>query len=159
MRTFEGCPGSRMMAFKKDENEVSEVAPGKVKSQLRQWPIQLHLISPIAPYYQGADVLLSADCVGYALGSFHPDYLKGKSLAIACPKLDEGQDTYLKKIKSWFEDAKINTLTVLIMQVPCCMGLLNLAKQAAEEAKRKVPIKYVVVGLQRNILQEGWTSA
>jgi hypothetical protein len=147
------------MAFEKVVDEFPAEATGKVKSQLRQWPIQLHLISPTAPYYQGADVLLTADCVGYALGSFHPDFLKGKSLAIACPKLDEGQDTYLKKIKSWFEDAKINTLTVLIMQVPCCMGLLNLAKQAAEEAKRKVPIKYVVVGLQGNILQEGWTSA
>lgn len=159
MRTFEGCPGSRMMAFKKDVDEVAGEPTGKVKSQLRQWPIQMHLISPTAPYYQGADVLLTADCVGYALGSFHPDHLKGKSLAIACPKLDEGQDTYLKKIKSWFEDAKINTLTVLIMQVPCCMGLLNLAKQAAQEAKRIVPIKYVVVGLQGDILQEGWTSA
>lgn len=159
MRTFEGCPGSRMMAFKKDVDEVAGEATGKVKSQLRQWPIQLHLISPTAPYYQGADVLLTADCVGYALGNFHPDHLKGKSLAIACPKLDEGQDTYLEKIKSWFEDAKINTLTVLIMQVPCCMGLLNLAKQAAQEAKRNVPIKYVVVGLQGDILQEGWTSA
>ncbi len=159
MRTFEGCPGSRMMAFKKNVDEVAGEPTGKVKSQLRQWPIQMHLISPTAPYYQGADVLLTADCVGYALGSFHPDHLKGKSLAIACPKLDEGQDIYLKKIKSWFEDAKINTLTVLIMQVPCCMGLLNLAKQAAQEAKRNVPIKYVVVGLQGDILQEGWTSA
>jgi hypothetical protein len=157
MRTFEGCPGSRMMTFRKDVEEVTGEATGK--SELRQWPIQMHLISPTAPYYQGADVLLTADCVGYALGSFHPDFLKGKSLAIACPKLDEGQDTYLEKIKSWFEDAKINTLTVLIMQVPCCLGLLNLAKRAAQEAKRNVPIKYVVVGLQGDILQEGWTSA
>jgi hypothetical protein len=123
---------------------------------LRQWPIQLHLISPQAPYYQGADVLLVADCVAYALGNFHTDYLKGKSLAIACPKLDEGQDIYVEKIKSWLEDAKINTLTVLIMQVPCCMGLLDLAKQAAESSQRKVPIKCVVVSLQGEILSENW---
>jgi len=127
-----------------------------VKSQLRQWPIQLHLISPQAPYYQGADVLLAADCVAYALGNFHADYLKGKSIAIACPKLDEGQDTYVEKIRSWIEDAKINTLTVLIMQVPCCTGLLNLARQAAQASKRKVPIKCVVVSLQGEILSENW---
>jgi len=94
--------------------------------------------------------------VAYALGNFHNDYLKGKSIAIACPKLDEGQDVYVEKIKSWLEDAKINTLTVLIMQVPCCMGLLNLAKQAAEASQRKVPIKSVVVSLQGEILSEDW---
>jgi hypothetical protein len=127
-----------------------------VQSQLRQWPIQLHLVAPTAPYYQGADVLLTADCVAYALGNYHTDYLKGKSLAIACPKLDEGQNVYVEKIKSWFDDAKINTLTVLIMQVPCCMGLVQLTKQALENSKRKVPLKAVVVGLKGEILSEDW---
>ncbi|MBM4341251.1 MAG: 4Fe-4S ferredoxin [Deltaproteobacteria bacterium] len=155
MSEFGGCPGSRAMDFRK--SEVKDEAPTtKVQSQLRQWPIQLHLISPVAPYYQGADVLLTADCVAYALGGFHNDYLKGKSIAIACPKLDEGQEVYVEKIKSWFEDAKINTLTVLIMQVPCCRGLLQLAKQALENSKRKVPVKAVVVGLQGEILSEDW---
>ena len=152
---LEGCPGSRMVDFrKKDTNEESPTA--KIKSQLQQWPIQLHLVPPTAPYYQGADVLLTADCVAYAMGGFHPDYLKGKSIAIACPKLDQGQDIYVQKIKSWFEDAKINTLTIMIMQVPCCMGLLHLAKQALESSKRKVPLKAVVVGLQGQILSEDW---
>ena len=155
MREFQGCPGSRTVDFR--EKEVQAEAPAaKVQSQLRQWPIQLHLVSPAAPYYQGADVLLTADCVAYALGNYHNDYLKGKSLAIACPKLDEGQNIYVEKIKSWFEDAKINTLTVLIMQVPCCMGLVQLAKQALESSKRKVPLKAVVVGLQGQILSEDW---
>ncbi|MDI7261962.1 MAG: 4Fe-4S ferredoxin, partial [Thermodesulfobacteriota bacterium] len=102
------------------------------------------------------DVLLTADCVAYALGNYHNDYLKGKSLAIACPKLDEGQDVYVEKIKSWFENAKINTLTVLIMQVPCCMGLVQLVKQSLENSKRKVPLKAVVVSLQGEILSEDW---
>lgn len=153
-----GCPGSKMFDFR-DKEEKAEAAPaGKIQSQLRQWPIQLHLIAPTAPYYQGRDVLLSADCVAYALGGFHHDFLKGKSIAIACPKLDEGQDVYVEKIKSWFEDAKINTLTVLIMQVPCCMGLLELAKEALKQSKRKVPIKYIVVSIQGDILQEEWVS-
>jgi hypothetical protein len=103
-------------------------------------------------------VLLTADCVAYALGDFHRQYLKGKSIAIACPKLDEGQDIYQEKIKAWFDEAKINTLTLLIMQVPCCMGLLGLAQQAMQASERKVPVKYLVVGLQGEILREEWVS-
>lgn len=155
MRVFEGCPSSRTIDLR-EEKVNEEATTTKVKSELRQWPIQLHLISPVASYYQGADVILTADCVGYALGSFHPDYLKGKSIAIACPKLDEGQDEYVEKIKSWFEDAKINTLTVLIMQVPCCMGLLHLAREALTNSKRKVPLKSVVVGIKGEVLSEEW---
>ncbi len=155
MRIFEGCPGSRMMDLR-EETMKAESSVAKVKSELRQWPIQLHLIPPTAPYYQGADVLLTADCAGYALGSFHSDYLKGKSMAIACPKLDENQDIYVEKIKGWLEEAKINTLTVLIMQVPCCKGLLNLAREALGNSKRKVPLKAIVVGIQGEILSEEW---
>jgi hypothetical protein len=154
MTHFEGCPGSRTMDLRVEGSP--EETTGKVSSQLKQWPIQLHLISPMAPYYQGADVLLTADCVAFAMGGFHPEYLKGKAIAIACPKLDEGQEEYVEKIKSWLDDAKINTLTVMIMQVPCCMGLLNLAKQAAQSAQRKVPIKAVIVGIQGNIISEEW---
>ncbi len=101
-------------------------------------------------------MLLTADCVAYALGGFHPEYLKGKAIAIACPKLDEGQDVYVEKIKSWLEDAKINTLTVLIMEVPCCRGLLSLAMQAVQASSRKVPVKAIVVGVQGDILTEEW---
>ena len=156
MDRFQGCPGSQMLDFKdKDERGLGEEVE-KIGSQLRQWPIQMHLISPTAPYYEGADVLLTADCVAYALGDFHRQFLKGKSMAIACPKLDEGQDIYEEKIKAWFEDAKINTLTVLIMQVPCCMGLLNLVQQASQASQRKVPIKYLVVSVEGEILREEW---
>jgi hypothetical protein len=154
MNQFGGCPGSRMMNFKRPPEVQPPAVEGAVPSQLRQWPIQLHLISPMAPYYQDADVLLTADCVAYALGNFHNSYLSGHSLAIACPKLDEGQDVYRDKIKAWFDTAKIKSLTVLIMEVPCCMGLLQLAKQAAAEAQRQVPVKFVVVGVQGDVLRE-----
>lgn len=146
-----------MVEFKKEDLPAGEGA--KVPSQLRQWPVQLHLVSPAAPYFQGADVLLTADCVPFAMGSFHNDFLKGKALAIACPKLDEGQDTYVEKIKAWFDEAGINTLTVLIMQVPCCRGLLGLAVEALRKSQRKVPIRYVVASLQGEILQEDWVEA
>jgi hypothetical protein len=132
---------------------------GKIPSQLRQWPVQLHLVSPSAPYFKGADVLLAADCTAFAMGGFHSEQLKGKALAIACPKLDEGQDSYAEKLTALFDEAKINTLTVLIMQVPCCGGLLQLAKQAASAAKRKAPIKAIVVSLQGEILSEEWVTA
>ena len=155
MTEFHNCPGSQMKDFRKvDENDDSPAA--KIQSQLRQWPIQMHLISPTAPYFENADVLLVADCVAYAIGGFHQDYLKGKSIAIACPKLDAEQQAYGEKIKSWLEDAKINTLSVLIMQVPCCMGLLSLAQQAVQESSRKVPIKSIIVSIGGEILSEEW---
>jgi hypothetical protein len=145
------------MTFAKEDD--AQVPAGKVPSQLRQWPIQLHLVSPSAPYFQGADVVLAADCVPFAMGDFHNTYLKGKGLAIACPKLDGGQEVYLEKIRGLFEDAKINTLTVVIMQVPCCRGLASLALQALKESSRKVPVKYVIVSLQGEVLQEEWATA
>ena len=151
-----GCSGSHTMTFAECDDGEEQVLEGKVKSQLRQWPVQMHLISPTAPYYQGADVILAADCTAFSYGGFHSDFLKGKSIAIACPKLDQGQEIYIGKIKSLIDDAKINTLTVAIMQVPCCRGLLALAQEAAKRATRKVPIKYVVIGLQGEILQEEW---
>ena len=147
-----------MTIDRRAEDKQTKESSAKVTSQLRQWPIQLHLIGPEAPYYQGADVLLVADCVAYALGGFHPEYLKGKSIAIACPKLDEGQDIYAEKIKSWLEDAKINTLTVMIMEVPCCMGLSAIAESAMTASKRKVPLKRITVGLDGNIRKEEWIT-
>ncbi len=151
---FGGCPGSRSMTFESSAQEGD--ADGHRPSQLKHWPVQMHLASPRAPQYQGADVLLAADCVAHALGDFHKDWLKGKALMIACPKLDSNQEVYHEKIKALIDDAKINTLTVMIMEVPCCSGLLALAKRAAAEAERKTPIKCVVVGIQGNILKEEW---
>ncbi|HLD82577.1 MAG TPA: 4Fe-4S ferredoxin, partial [Candidatus Omnitrophota bacterium] len=150
-------PGSRTQDFRDKDAKGDEA--GKRASELRQWPIQLHLVSPMAPYYQKADVLLAADCVAYTVGDFHKDYLKGKAVAIACPKLDEGQDEYVEKIKSFIDDAQINTLTVMIMQVPCCGGLVAMAQQALQQAKRKIPVKSIVVSLQGDILSEEWVSA
>lgn len=150
-----GCPGSKTIAFAQEDAAV-DTLKGSRPSQLTHWPIQMHLLSPNAPHYQGADLLLAADCVAFSMGDFHKDFLKGKTLAIACPKLDEGQEIYLEKLKALIDTAKINTLTVVIMQVPCCGGLLKLAQRAAEEADRKIPVKSIVVGLQGEILKEDW---
>jgi len=151
-----GCPGSRAISFepKNTSNENNQIISGQ--SELRQWPVQMHLINPVAPYFRNANVILAADCVAFAMGNFHQNYLKGKSLAIACPKLDEGLDIYKEKIRRMIDEAQINTLTVMIMQVPCCGGLLHLAREAASNAERKVPVKAIVVSLQGDILQENW---
>jgi ferredoxin len=151
-----GCPGSRAQSFGVKPAEERTGAGDAAPSQLTHWPVQLHLISPLAPHFKGCDLLLAADCTAYALGGFHGQFLKGKALAIACPKLDSDQDVYMEKIRVLIDEAKINTLTVLIMQVPCCGGLLHLAKQAAAKAQRKVPVKSVVVGIQGAILKEEW---
>ncbi|MBI5699887.1 4Fe-4S binding protein [Candidatus Saganbacteria bacterium] len=144
------CP---LGAISFEEREAEEFSG---KSELRQWPVQLHLVPPTAPYFEGADVVLAADCTAFALGDFHKDHLKGKSLAIACPKLDEGQDIYVEKIAALIDKAKINTLTVMIMEVPCCGGLLSIAQEGKNKAARKIPIKLIVVGLQGGIVKEEW---
>jgi NAD-dependent dihydropyrimidine dehydrogenase PreA subunit len=146
------CPGSRVLQFQSvDEPEEDEAAR---PSRLTHWPIQLHLISPMAPHYQGSDLLLAADCVAYSLADFHKDHLKGRTLAIACPKLDSNQEVYKEKLTALIDHAGIRSIQVMIMQVPCCSGLLRQVVDAAARAKRKIPIRCVVVGIQGQILKE-----
>lgn len=152
-----GCPGSREMSFKNLEPETNQHAEVREQaSELTHWPIQLHLINPNAGFLKGADLLLAADCTAFTLGSFHPNLLKGKALAIACPKLDSGKDVYIEKLKIMMDESKINTITMAIMEVPCCGGLLQLVNIAKSESKRKVPVRQIVVGIQGNILSDDW---
>lgn len=125
-------------------------------SELRQFPVQLHLLNPQAPYFEGANVLLAADCTAFAVGNFHSKFLKGKKLAIACPKLDSNIDHYLEKLESMIDDAQIDMLTVMIMEVPCCSGLVGIAKTARDKAKRHIPIKVIVVTVQGEVKDEKW---
>ena len=149
-----GCPGSRTMIIEKPSVQNNGNLPADQPSELRQWPVQMHLINPNAPYFRGADLLLSADCVAFSLGGFHSDHLKGKSLAIACPKLDQGTDSYVEKLTSLIEIAKVNTITVMMMEVPCCGGLLQMVRTAQANASRKVPVKKIIVGINGEILKE-----
>jgi hypothetical protein len=116
----------------------------------------MHLINPNAPYFTNADILVAADCVAYSVGNFHGRYLKGKSLAIACPKLDSGTDVYVEKLKALIEVAAVNTITVMIMEVPCCGGLLQMVKEATSRSSRKVPVKLMIAGITGDILREEW---
>jgi hypothetical protein len=126
------------------EETTTDTAIGTTPSELRQWPVQLHLVPPTAPYFQDADILVSADCVAFAVGAFHRDLLKGKALAIACPKLDE-TDSYVGKLAEIFKRAK--SVTVAIMEVPCCRGLDVMVKQAATQAGNGIVVETVVIGI------------
>jgi ferredoxin len=148
-----GCPGSRPRELREASIPQGR-EPAIAASELAHWPVQLHLIPPGGPAFRQADVLLSADCVAYAFGDFHRRFLAGRSLAIACPKLDAGQDVYLDKLTALIDFADIRSLTVLTMEVPCCRGLLQLALQAAGAAKRKIPVKWVEIGVRGEILRQ-----
>jgi len=151
-----GCPGSQSMSFAPESIAIEQEDQVSGKSELRQWPVQMHLINPRASHFQNSDLVLAADCVAFSLGNFHQKWLKGKTVAIACPKLDDGQEVYLQKLQNLIDEAQINTMTVMIMQVPCCGGLVQMAQRAVQSASRKIPIKAVVVGIQGEILKEQW---
>jgi hypothetical protein len=156
---FAGCPGSQAREFNIDMDEVEAAGNAQkveLKSELRQWPVQLHLINPQAHYFRNADVILTADCVAYAMGDFHRKYLKGNSIAIACPKLDSNLDSYVAKLTSMISDSKINTMTILRMQVPCCGGLVQMAEIATRQANRTIPLKEIVVGVEGDVVSEQW---
>lgn len=162
-----GCPGSKTIDFNIDLNKVNEAAsvvkPGpesdthtETPSELRQWPVQLHLLNPQAGYFKNADVVLAADCVAFSMGNFHSHYLKGKTLAIACPKLDSNKESYVEKLTSMISQSNINTLSVVMMEVPCCSGLLQMAMLARQQSGRNIPVKKSIIGVQGNVLSEEW---
>lgn len=148
-----GCPGSRTMSFA-PVNESAEAV--KSASQLSQWPVQLHLINPAASHFTKADLLIAADCTAFANANFHNEFLKGKKLVIACPKLDSNKEIYIEKIKRLIDESAVNTITVMIMEVPCCSGLLQMVQIAAQSATRKVPVKCITIGIRGDVLEEEW---
>jgi NAD-dependent dihydropyrimidine dehydrogenase PreA subunit len=153
-----GCPGSAVRVFPLiDKTPVAAPPPFAASasgSKLRQWPVQLHLTPPTAPFFQDRDVLLAADCVPVAVADFHQAFLDGRGLAIACPKLDQHLDVYVAKLAAMIDQANIRSLTVAIMEVPCCGGLLRLAEQAQASATRKIPIRLVKIGIRGDIIAD-----
>ncbi len=148
------CPGLAHVEILRQDETVKHTGI----SRLEHWPVQLHLISPLAPHFHGADVLVAADCTAYSAGDFHETFLKGKTLVIACPKLDSGKEIYLEKLQALIDHTEINTITVVTMEVPCCSGLLMLVKQARINAKRHVPVKHVQLSIKGTILHTEWIA-
>lgn len=140
-----GCPGSLARTIERetiDETTNTVSTP----SQLRQWPVQLHLVPPTAPWFHNADILISADCVAFALGSFHQDILKGKALAIACPKLDD-TGAYVEKLATIFRTNEVKSITVAIMEVPCCRGLDIMVRQALAQSDKDIRLETLIIGI------------
>lgn len=151
-RGMGGCPGSMAREIVHNDAPPSNgSATVSGRSELSQWPIQLHLVSPYAPYFNESDLLIAADCTAFSFGSFHQDFLKGKKLVIACPKLDETSN-YVNKLTELLKNNTIYSVTVAIMQVPCCAGLAHMVDQAVENSGLNINVKKVIVGVDGSIL-------
>ena len=150
-----GCAGSAPQSFNVAGIKMADPTT-EVPSELTQWPVQMHLINPAASYFHGADLLVAADCAGFAYGNFHKDFIRGRKAVIACPKLDQGKEIYIEKLIRLIDESKVNTITVVIMEVPCCGGLSQMVQMATQRASRKVPVKEVVIGIKGDVLAEEW---
>lgn len=149
-----GCPSATVTQFaRQDATEVVPGAAAPQPSMLTQWPIQLTLVPPIAPFLRGTDLALAADCVPFAYTGFHQDFLRNHSLLIACPKLDDYQ-AHLKKLTAILSLAQPKSLTVVHMEVPCCFGLVHMAQQAILASGKDIPFKEVTIGVRGKILTE-----
>jgi NAD-dependent dihydropyrimidine dehydrogenase PreA subunit len=146
-----GCPGSRVMSFAAEPVQNAAPAPGAGQaSELRQWPVQLHLVPASAPYFQNADLLVAADCAPFAYGDFHRDFMAGKALVVGCPKLDD-LDAYQRKLTEIFRNSTIKSVTVVRMEVPCCGGIVAVTRKALADSGKDIPFSEVTLGIQGNI--------
>jgi Fe-S-cluster-containing hydrogenase component 2 len=160
------CPGMRVQDLRPiaPEPPASMAGGGSsatlpaARSALGNWPVQLHLVPATAPYLRDADLLLVADCVPFALADFHERFLRGRPVVIACPKLDNTRP-YVEKLAAMFTTAAIRSLTVVHMEVPCCMGLMRIACAAKQAAGVDVPIDEVVISTRGQVLDAAKPSA
>ena len=143
-----GCPGSRAHRIERQEMETGFVPV--VRSQLRQWPVQIKLVPVKAPYFDGANLLVAADCTAYAYGNFHQEFIRGKVTLIGCPKLDEGD--YTEKLTEIIRNNDIKSLTVVRMEVPCCGGIERAAVTALKNSEKFIPWQVVTISTDGRII-------
>lgn len=144
-----GCPGSHERTMTPAEARL-QAKPDEAPSALSGWPIQLHLVQPNSSMFQGKDILVAASCSAFACGGFHQTLLAGKSLVIACPKLDR-QDGYIEKLTTMFAQGQPKSVTVARLEVPCCMGLTHMVQAAKQQAKSDVQLEEVIIGIDGSI--------
>ena len=145
-----GCPGSRMMQLNREENQKENDMPQKIKSQLNQWPCQIKLVPVNAPYFNGAKLLIAADCTAYAYANMHQEFMKGKITIIGCPKLDDID--YSEKLTEIITNNDIQSVTVVRMEVPCCGGLEHAAIAALKNSGKFIPWQVVTISVDGRIL-------
>ena len=144
-----GCPGTMAKAISRSEKPVVEKKASDY-SELMQWPVQIKLLAPNAPYFNGANLLVAADCAAYAYGSFHSDFIKGRICAIGCPKLD--MVDYAEKLTAILSNNDIKSVTVVRMEVPCCGGIENAVKQALKNSGKLIPWQIVTISTDGKII-------
>ena len=142
-----GCPGSRMRQMKRETTAPTE---NKMESQLQQWPVQIKLVPTQAPYFEGAKLLIAADCTAYAYANFHQDFIRGKVVLVGCPKLDSVD--YSEKLEEIIQSNNISSMTVVRMEVPCCGGLEMAAKKALQNSGKFIPWQVVTISVDGKIL-------
>ncbi len=147
---FSGCPGSRSRGIEREPQNAHPVS-APVSSELRQWPVQIKLAPVNAPYFDGANLLIAADCTAYAYGSFHHDFIRGKITLIGCPKLDEGD--YTEKLTEIIKQNDIKSLTVVRMEVPCCGGIEHAAVAALKNSGKFIPWNVTTISTDGRILE------
>jgi len=144
------CPSMQEQAFNVPSEQNSS------NFEWHQFPIQLRLVNANAAFLKNSDLVLAADCTAFVYANFHKRFMKNSSLVIACPKLDNAAENYIGKLMEMIDNSSINTLTVILMEVPCCGGLLHIARQAQVNASRKIPIKKIIIGIKGNLISEEW---
>ncbi|OGS24416.1 MAG: hypothetical protein A2297_07215 [Elusimicrobia bacterium RIFOXYB2_FULL_48_7] len=145
------CPSSQTMDFRQEKHADTGVRAQDVPSELTQWPVQMHLVLPSAPYFKNADLLVAADCVPFTYANFHGEYLKGRALVIGCPKLDD-VEAYIEKMAAIISEAGLKSIKIVRMEVPCCAGLEYIVKEAMKKAGKNVPVSNVVIGIKGSII-------
>ena len=147
---FSGCPGQRMRQFDRRSLSPAASADTSLISELRQWPVQIKLVPTKAPYFDGAKLLIAADCTAYAYANFHHDFIKGKITVVGCPKLDDID--YSEKLTEIIRNNDIQSVTVVRMEVPCCGGLEHAAKTALQNSGKFIPWQVVTISTDGQIL-------
>ena len=149
-----GCPGSMARDIIHKREHSSRDFHDNTESELSQWPIQLHLINPMAPYFNGAHLLVAADCVPFAFADFHRRFLRDRKLLIFCPKLDSGIDVYIDKLQSLFTNGNIQSVTLLHMEVPCCFGVGKIVGEAMSRAGKEIPVTDYTISINGEIKED-----
>jgi ferredoxin len=149
--THTGCPGARMRQLKRDTEPAQGHAPS-LRPQLQNWPVQIKLAPIQAPYFDGAKLLIAADCTAYAYANFHGDFMSGKVTLIGCPKLD--MVDYSEKLTQIIRNNNITGVTIVRMEVPCCGGLEMAAKKALQDSGKFLPWQVVTIGISGEILEQ-----
>jgi ferredoxin len=145
-----GCPGTLAQVITLSENAAKSERQ-LIASQLTNWPVQIQLLPLKAAYYQGADLLVAADCCAYSHAGFHIDFIRGRTVAIGCPKLDKA-DLYREKLATIINENDIKSVTVAYMEVPCCAGLVKLVEEAIKDSGKNIPAKMTKIGIQGGIM-------